>query len=258
MNNREGDEIADVVVRIWRFCKKSASLPTINRYQGMVQMIFFCNFAVKIHCRFKMKRKAKAKTSEEMRSVAQLRKVDHVESGLPRWLLVAAFIGMLVQALEGWSPFSHWVREHIHWLQAIIDTFGPLILYYALMRGMRKLYRPMTKLWWLVLALNVAGFVTGLSSAFDVAALVVAVSLLLVYLPLGTAIGVCYKGRLQQVGIWMVLYILTGTIVPVVSALLVGNSSGTDNLLMEVLTVCVPLIYAWVIFRVVYRGIEQA
>jgi hypothetical protein len=205
-----------------------------------------------------MNNDTKASNSEEMRSIAQLRKVDYVESGLPRWLLVAAFIGMLVQAAEWWSPFSHWVREHVHWLQAIIDTFGPVIMYYALMRGMKKLYRPMTKLWWLVLALNVAGFFTGLSSAFDVVALVVAVSLLLVYLPLGTAIAVCYRGRLQQVGIWMVLYILTGTIVPVVSALLVGSSSGTDNLLMEVLTVCVPFIYACVIFRVVYRGIEQA
>jgi hypothetical protein len=196
--------------------------------------------------------------SEEIRSVAQLWKVDHVDSGLPQWLLIAAFIGMLLQAVEWWSPFSNWVREHVHWLQAVIDTFGPLIMYYALMRGMRTLYRPMTKLWWLVLALNVAGFVTGLSSEFELAALVVAVSLLLIYLPLGTAIAICYRGRLQQVGIWMVLYILTATIVPVVSALLVGNASGTDNLLMEVLTVCVPLIYAIVIFRVVYRGIGQA
>ena len=197
-------------------------------------------------------------TPEEMGSIAQLRKVDYVESGLPRWLLVAAFIAMLVQAAEWWSPFSQWIRGHVHWLQAVIDTFGPVVMYYALMRGMRKLYRPMTKLWWLVLALNVAGFFTGLSSAFEVAALVVAVSLLLVYLPLGTAIAVCYRGRLQQVGIWMVLYILTGTIVPVVSSLLVGSANGTDNLPMEIITVCVPLIYACIIFRVVYRGTGQA
>ncbi len=205
-----------------------------------------------------MNKDTKPSTPEEMGSIAQLRKVDYVESGLPRWLLVAAFIAMLVQAAEWWSPFLHWIRENAHWLQAVIDTFGPVVMYYALMRGMRNLYRPMTKLWWVVLALNVAGFFTGLSAAFELASLVVAVSLLLVYLPLGTAIAVCYRGRLQQVGIWMVLYILTGTIVPVVSSLLVGSASGTDNLPMEIITVCVPLIYACIIFRVVYRGTGQA
>jgi hypothetical protein len=123
---------------------------------------------------------------------------------------------------------------------------------------MRKLYRPMTKLWWLVLALNVAAFFTGLSPAFETASLVVAVSLLLVYLPLGTAIAICYRGRLQHVGIWMVLYILTATIVPVVSALLVGDANGAENLPMELLTIIVPIIYACVIFRVLYRGTEQA
>lgn len=205
-----------------------------------------------------MNKDTKPTSPEEVGSVAQLRKVNHVESGLPCWLLVVAFICMLVQAIEGWSPFSHWVREHFHWMQAIIDTAGAVIMYYAMMRGMRKLYRPMTKLWWLVLALNVAGFFTGLSPAFEMASLAVAVSLLLVYLPLGTAIAICYRGRLQHVGIWMVLYILTATIVPVVSALLVGDANGAENLPMELLTIIVPIIYACVIFRVLYRGTEQA
>ncbi len=56
----------------------------------------------------------------------------------------------------------------------------------------------------------------------------------------------------------MVLYILTATIVPVVSALLVGDANGAENLPMELLTIIVPIIYACVIFRVLYRGTEQA
>ena len=57
-----------------------------------------------------MNKDTKPSTPEEMGSIAQLRKVDYVESGLPRWLLVAAFIAMLVQAAEWWSQIG---RAHV-------------------------------------------------------------------------------------------------------------------------------------------------
>ena len=78
----------------------------------------------------------------------------------------------------------------------------------------------------------------------------VAVSLMLVYLPLGCAIAFCYRGRLRQVGIWMALYILISSIIPVVSYLLVGPESGLANLPMEIPTITVIVIYGWVQRRV--------
>ena len=73
----------------------------------------------------------------------------------------------------------------------------------------------------------------------------VAVSLMLVYLPFGCLIAFCYRGRLRQVGIWMALYILISSIIPVLSFLLVGPESGLANLPMEVPTIAVIVIYAW-------------
>jgi hypothetical protein len=78
----------------------------------------------------------------------------------------------------------------------------------------------------------------------------VAVSLMLVYVPLGSAILYNYRGRLRQVGVWMVLYILISSIIPVVSFLLVGPESGLANLSMEIPTIAVIVIYAWVQRRV--------
>ena len=124
-------------------------------------------------------------------------------------------------------------------------------MYFGLLRGMKSLYRPFTAWWWVVIALNLAGFVTELVPAIMYRiGLPVAVSLMLVYLPLGCAIAISYRGRLRQVGIWMALYILISSIIPVVSFLLVGPESGLANLPLEIPTIAVIVIYAWVQRRV--------
>lgn len=178
--------------------------------------------------------------------------VNHVDSGLPRWLIETAFVCYLLQAVLNWAPLLHWVNEvHLSWARGIVQTFGAVVMYVGLMRGMKQLYRPFKVWWWVVIALNLAGFVTELIPAimFSIG-LPVAVSLMLVYLPLGCAIAFSYRGRLRQVGLWMVLYILISSIIPVVSFLLVGPESGLANLPMEIPTIAVILIYAWVQRRV--------
>jgi hypothetical protein len=178
--------------------------------------------------------------------------VNHVNSGLPRWLIEAAFVCYLLQAVLNWAPLLHWVNDaHLSWVRGIVQTFGPMVMYVGLMRGMKPLYRPLTVWWWIVIALNLAGFVTELVPAlmFSVG-LPVAVSLMLVYLPLGSAIIYTYRGRLRQVGLWMVLYITISSIIPVVSFLLVGPESGLANLPLEIPTIAVIIIYAWVQRRV--------
>ena len=99
--------------------------------------------------------------------------------------------------------------------------------------------------------MNLVGFVTEMiPSIMYVVGLPVAVLLMLVYLPLGCAIAFSYRGRLRQVGIWMALYILISSIIPVVSFLLVGPESGLANLPMEIPTIAVIVIYAWMQRRV--------
>ena len=190
-------------------------------------------------------------TIEVAESIESKYRVDHVDSGLPRWLIEVAFVFYLLQAVINWAPLMHWVEDHSPLALAVIQTFGALVMYFGLMRGMKPLYRPMTVAWWIVIALNIAGFVPLLFPALmETVGLPIAVSLMLVYLPLGCAIAFCYRGRLCQVGIWMALYILISSIIPVVSYLLVGPESGLANLPMEIPTIAVIVIYGWVQRRV--------
>ena len=164
------------------------------------------------------------KNIEKAISIENQSLVNHVNSGLPRWLIEAAFVCYLLQAVINYAPLLHWMNDaHLSWVRGIVQTFGAVVMYFGLLRGMKPLYRPFTVWWWVVIALNLAGFVTELIPAimFSIG-LPVAVSLMLVYLPLGSAILYNYQGRLRQVGLWMVLYIMISSIIPVVSFLLVG------------------------------------
>ena len=189
---------------------------------------------------------------EKAESIESQSHVDYVDSGLPRWLIEVAFVCYLLQAAINWAPLMHWMDDaHFSWVRGIVQTFGALVMYFGLLRGMKPLYRPFTVWWWVVIALNLAGFVTELVPAIMYSiGLPVAVSLMLVYLPLGCVIAFCYRGRLRQVGIWMALYILISSIIPVVSYLLVGPESGLANLPMEIPTIAVIVIYAWMQRRV--------
>lgn len=180
--------------------------------------------------------------------------VNHVESGLPRWLIEVAFVCYLLQAAINWTPLMHWMEAQAPLASAIIQTFGALVMYFGLMQGMKPLYKPMTMAWWIVIALNLAGFVTQtIPAIMYTIGLPVAVSLMLVYLPFGCLIAFCYRGWLRQVGIWMALYILISSIVPVLSFLIFGPESGMANLPMEIPTIAVIVIYAWVQRRVLIK-----
>ena len=188
---------------------------------------------------------------EKAESIESKYTVNHVESGLPRWLIEVAFVCYLLQAVINWAPLMHWVEGHAPLASAIIQTFGALVMYFGLMRGMKPLYRPMTAAWWVVIVLNIAGFLTmAIPAIMYSVGLPIAVSLMVVYLPFGCTIAFCYRGRLQQVGIWMALYILISSIIPVLSYLLVGPESGLANLPMEIPTIAVIIIYGWVQRRV--------
>lgn len=188
---------------------------------------------------------------EAIESIESKYRVNHVDSGVPRWLIEAAFACYLLQSVTNWTPLMHWLEAHAPLASAIIQTFGALVMYYGLMQGMKPLYKPMTLAWWMVIVLNIAGFVPLLfPDSLAIVGLVVAVSLILVYLPFGCAIAYNYRGRLRQVGICMALYILISSIAPVLWYLLGAPDSGIVNNLMEFSTIGIIAIYGWVQRRV--------
>ena len=190
------------------------------------------------------------------KTIAEQRCVNHVESGQPRWLIEMAFVCLILQGITTWTPILHWFMEHAPILLAIIQTFGAVVMFYAVMQGMKSLYKPFTYLWWIVIALNLAGFVTtSIPVINEIIGIPIAISLMLVYIPLGCSIAIFYRGRLQQVGIWMVLYILISAIIPVVWFLFANDSSLMD-MLLESSTVGVVFIFAWMLRRVLI-GLDE-
>ena len=96
----------------------------------------------------------------------------------------------------------------------LIVLAGDVILYYAMMRGMKPLVRPFTVLWWIFIVVVAAGDITSIfpESVIDLA---LAVATPLVFLPLGFVITYFYRGWLQWVGILLILYMVAIIILPI-------------------------------------------
>lgn len=201
-----------------------------------------------------METKVNSIAAEAAETIESKYRVDYVESGLPRWLIESAFVCIVFQAVFNWGPVMNLTDADFYWLRAIINTFGTLVMYIALLRGFRSLYRPFQAWWWVLVVLDVLGFLTMLVPVIDdCCGLPLAVSLMLVYLPFGCLIAYCYRGRLRQVGIWMALYILVSSIVPVLWYLSGAPDSGIGDWLMEFCTVGVILVYGWVMRRTLIK-----
>ena len=157
--------------------------------------------------------------NESARMMANDRKrsiyINKVESGLPRWLIEIGFVFFVIQAFNTSYDIAEWVNAN--GLKApvwLIVLAGDMILYYAMMRGMKPLVRPFTVLWWIFMVVVAAGDITSMlpESVVDLA---LAVALPLVFLPLGISIAFFYRGWLQWVGILMVAHMVTMIIFPI-------------------------------------------
>ena len=176
-----------------------------------------------------------------------LRNISHLDSGLPKWVITAAFVIMVVAAVCTVTPIDHWMKEHASLGIALINTVGMVAMYYAAMRGMKRLYHPLTALWIIVLVLNLVSFISILfEAALPEVSFIIACALPLAYLPLGALIIIWYRGRLQQVGIWMIVRILVVFLLPIAWYLL---GIGLDDLFMDAIIVIIELIYAWQFYR---------
>jgi hypothetical protein len=175
------------------------------------------------------------------------RTIDRLESGLPQWIIIAAFIIMVVAAICTISQIDLWLKEHAPIGIALINTVGMVTMYYAAMRGMKRLYHPLTAWWIIVIALNIVGFFSILfESALPEVSFITACALPLAYLPLGALIIIWYRGRLQQMGIWMIVRILVVVLLPIAWYML---EVGLNDLFLDAIIVIIELIYAWLFYR---------
>ena len=141
--------------------------------------------------------------------------INNVESGMPRWLIEVGFVMMAIQAVSTAYDVSSWIETNGMVIpRAVVFLLGDIILYYAMMRGMKPLRHPYTWMWWLLIVLNVIGDITYILPE-SILNLAVAVAQPLAYLPLGISIGCFYRGRLQWVGILMVAFMVTMIILPI-------------------------------------------
>jgi len=176
-----------------------------------------------------------------------LRNINHLDSGLPKWVITAAFVIMVVAAICTISEIDLWLKEYAPGAIALINTVGMVTMYYATMRGMKRLYHPLTAWWVIVLVLNILSFICILfEAALPEVSFIVACALPLAYLPLGALIIIWYRGRLQQVGIWMIVRILVVFLVPIAWYML---GIGLNNLFLDTIIVIIELIYAWQFYR---------
>ena len=174
--------------------------------------------------------------------------INHLDSGLPRWVITAGFIIMVVAAICTITAIDHWLKEHAPVAIALINTVGMVTMYYATMRSMKRLYHPLTVWWIVVLVLNIISFFFILfEAALPEVGFVVACALPLAYLPLGALIIIWYRGLLQQVGIWMIVRILVSFLLPIAWYMTLGAALG--NLIMDAIIVIIELIYAWQFYR---------
>ena len=178
---------------------------------------------------------------------SDLRNINHLDSGLPKWVITAAFVIMVVAAICTVTQIDLWLKEHASVVIALINTVGMVTMYYATMRGMKRLYHPLTAWWVIVLVLNILSFICILfEAALPEVSFIVACALPLAYLPLGALIIIWYRGRLQQVGIWMIVRILVVFLLPIAWYML---ETGLNDVILDAIIVITELIYAWLFYR---------
>lgn len=170
--------------------------------------------------------------------------INKVESGLPRWLIEVGFVFFVIQALNTEYNISEWMIDN--GLQApmwLIVLAGDLILYYAMMRGMKSLVRPFTALWWIFIVVIAVGDITSIFPE-AIIGLTLAVATPLVYLPLGFAITYFYRGWLQWVGILMITHMVTMIILPIMLYDLV------PYIIVDIIGITVVIALGWTMRKV--------
>ena len=174
--------------------------------------------------------------------------INRLVSGLPQWVIMVAFLIMVVAAICTITQIDSWCKEHVPLVIALVNTVGMVMMYYATMRGMKRLYHPLTAWWIVVIALNIVSFFAiFFEAAFPEVSFIIACALPLCYLPLGALIAIWYRGQLRRLGIWMIVRILVSFLLPIAWFMLEIDLS---LYFMDAIIVIIELIYAWQLYRV--------
>lgn len=190
----------------------------------------------------------------------QNRVVNSLDSGLKRLTIEIGFIIMVISAICTLSSVGDVMRESLAGTicLALINTVGMLIIYYAMMRGMRPLYHPLKWMWIILIMLNLLGFVTTFLILIDesliIIDLVVAALLLMGYLPMGVLLIVWYDGKLGRLGIWMIARIIIVTLLPIAWFLLLDQMGERLLLVLDIIVLAVELIYAYLLRDILVSG----
>ena len=175
------------------------------------------------------------------------RYINRLASGLPQWVIMAAFLIMVVAAICTITSIDGWLKKNAAVVIALINTVGMITMYYATMRGMKRLYHSLTAWWIVVLVMNIVSFFAiFVEAALPVVSFISACVLPLCYLPLGALIIIWYRGQLQHLGIWMIVRILVYFLLPIAWFMLGG---GQSLYLMDAIIVIIEIIYAWQFYR---------
>ena len=175
------------------------------------------------------------------------RYINRLASGLPQWVIMVAFLIMVVAAICTITAIDGWLKSHAAVAIALINTVGMVTMYFAAMRGMKRLYHPLTAWWIVILVMNIVSFFAiFVEAALPEVSYISACALPLCYLPLGALIVTWYRGQLQHLGIWMIVRILVYFLLPVAWFMLGG---GESLYLMDAIIVIIELIYAWQFYR---------
>ncbi len=179
------------------------------------------------------------------------KEIKVLKSGLPRWLIETAFVLMVLSAICSWHDFQVWFNANCPVALALAQNVGMVVMYFAVMKGMALLRHPLTWLWWVVIALCLAGFVTvSLGPAYGLYNFYLASLLSLAYLPLGTLLVIWHPGRLRALGAWMILRILVMTLIPVLLyVVLAVETNSIFDLTFEVACLLIETVYAWLLRR---------
>lgn len=154
---------------------------------------------------------------------------------------------MVVAAIFTITPIDRWFKDYASIVIALINTVGMVTMYFTEMRGMKRLYHPLTALWIVVIALNIVSFFAILfESAFPEVSFIIACVLPLCYLPLGALIIIWYRGHLQSLGIWMIVRILIVILLPIAWYIL---GIGLNDIFLDSIILITELIYAWQFYR---------
>lgn len=176
--------------------------------------------------------------------------VNSLHSGVKRLWIEIGFVIMVLAAIATYSAVDAFLSSSMVGTicKTVINTVGMVIIYYAMLRGMLPLRHPLTKMWIVLLALNIIGFVTSLlrfyGEPFASVDFWVASSLSLVYLPMGVLLMAWYRGKLNRVGLWMILRILTCILLPIGWFIFLGDRL---MLLLDIIVLAVELIYAYLL-----------